>query len=627
MPPGMAVSVAPAGHSLWLQDYEYYDQLGRDPLQREFIWGIADPDERAERVRTLLKEFPKAKHRRAILFKAAVRGDDAIVRLLVDTGLEVHPDIQQAQKDEASGENDDADHESIIDKPETDVAPLHAAANNGRLESVKIMIESGVEVDARDEFGRTPLVAAASSSETEVIRYLLGQGADPTARLNAELDITKEYFGDYAGADALESAAPGGKIELLQMLLEHPFHGSTRKRKSREGEEPSVWVTPLAIKGAAGANIEALKLLLDRGAYPLEDKDGKSKIELLDEDQKQTIIEATPVAALGGDLESLKLLLSYQYPVDQNGNISRFEVPESWHKMFIYGIYDAIEKNQIPKFEFLTNLGLKEHDTMSLDELPEGQLLNAQHLIENAAGKGAIDGVKYLVENYGADPDGHRIPQGTKPLWTAAVNDKADMVRYLLENHLVNIHAGNGRYASGPTALWTSIGLKSLESVQLLLEHGGPVDYIDPEIKDIKEPASAILRAVFGKPPERPTVRLELESNAQEYINKSNQDYMNMNPSYVRLELGPDDKAWIDRLQLRRPDEELRETGRTARELNQSEATKKSELEEDDLRRLMVAYPTIESRGKKLMNDDDLIPEFKPFAVPARAANGQDEYM
>lgn len=511
------------------------------------------------------------------------------MRYIVNTGLEVYPDI--------------------FDRTKTDIAPLHAEANNGRLECVKIMVESGgVSVDGRDKFGRTPLLASAHGCKAEIVRYLLGQGADPTARLNAELEITKEFFGEYAGADALELAVTHGSIEAIRMILEHPLYGSTRKRKNREGENPSVWVTPLAIKGAAGANFEALKLLLERGAYPLEDQDGKTKAELLDEEQRQAIIDATQAAAETGDLESPILLLSYQYHIDGNGNILPFELPDSLHKVLTYGTYNAIVKNYIEKFEFLRTFGVKEHDTMSLDELPEGQLVNVQNLLEKGAQAGAVDGVRHVIDNYGADPNAHRIPIGVKPLYLAAANNKIEVVK---------IHVGNGRYASGPTALWIAISLKSLDSIALLLLHGGPVDYIDEEILNLKEPTTAILQAIFGKLPERPTVRFELESNAQQYIERATIDFMNMNPPYVRLEIGPEDKEWIAKLQLRKSNNELKETEKNARELNREEGTKFKDREESDARRLMVSYPTINDREAALRNDDDLIPKFEPAFGPA----------
>lgn len=615
--PGMRISVAPSPHAIWLDDYEYYDQLGRDPLQQNKIWGISDPVERVEKLKELLEEYPKQRHRHKILFKAACRGDDAIVRCLVDTGVKVHPDIPEAQEEEKDDDNDDgAEDGSLPDKDDPTAPPVHVAAIGGKLECVKIFIESGVEVDVRDEFGRTPLIAAADGGDLETIRYLLGQGADPTARANGESDLTKEYMGEFAGADPLEIVAKHGNVEALRLLLEHPFYGSTRKRKNREDEEAGVFVTPLAIKAAAGGGLEALKLLLERGAYPLEeDKDGKTKAELLNEEEKQAIIDATPAAAYLGDLESLKLLLSYQYPTDKDGNILPFEIPETLHKSFIYGAYDSMMKNRPEKFEFIYGFGLTEHETMSLDKLPEGQTLNIQHLFDKAAEAGSIDCVRLLIDKYGADPNKHRMPPGTHPLYFAAANNKTDMVRYLLENHKVDIHLGSGRFAAGPTALWIAINLKSLDSVALLLQHGGPVNHIDEEIRNVSGPVSAILKAVPGT---RLSVRFETESNAQKYIDKTRNDYQNMNPAYVRVEVGPDDKSWISKLQLRRPDEELREKGEGARELNRKEGAKLKDLDETDDRRKVPPYPTLEGREKELNEDDDLIPEWQPALVPVK---------
>jgi hypothetical protein len=87
----------------------------------------------------------------------------------------------------------------------------------------------------------------------------------------------------------------------------------------------------------------------------------------------------------------------------------------------------------------------------------------------------------------------------------------------------------------------------------------------------------------------------------------------------VRVEIGVDDKAWISNLQYRRPDEELREKGEGARELNQKEGPRTKDLEETDIRRLMVSLPILEARVSELSGDDDLIPEWKPAFVPVRA--------
>ena len=615
--PGMRISVAPSPHILFLEDYEYYDHLGRDPLQQNKIWSISDPNERVEKLRDLLDEYLKQKHRRGILLKAVTRGDEAIVRFLVGTGLKVHPQIPTGQSEERGSENandeDIEDMESIPDRDDPSNVPVHAAASNGKLECLEILLEEGeVDIEARDEFGRTPLIAAVGSHNTEIFKYVLGKGADPTARSHAEDELTRQYMGRFAGADALEMAAAQPNIEVVKLLLEHPFYGSTRKRKHRENNEPGVWVTPLAIQSAAGRDFETLKLLLERGAYPLEGKDGKTKSELLNEEQKQAITNATPSAAESGNLKSLKLLLSYQYPSDENGNLLPFEVPPELHKPFVWGAYTAMRYNDVEAFEFFNGFGLKEHDTMSLEELPEGQLFSIQHLLEAAAENGSIDCARLMIEKYGANPNFHRIPSCTLPLYGAAANNKPEMIHYLLENHKVDIHLGAGRFATGPTALWIAIHLKSLDCIALLLQHGGPVDHIDEEILNISKPMTAILMC---ESKERTPVRLETEENVREYIESWRNDWQISNAPYVRVEIGPDDREWIRNLQQRKSDEELREEGEGGRELNEREA---EDLDETDPRRQRVKYPTIEKREEELQGDEDLIPPWRPAFVPVR---------
>lgn len=170
--PGMSVSVMPMSskHANWMNDYEYFDQLGRDPLQQRRIWGITDSSTQLESVKEVLEDFPKQMHRRRILMKAAKRGDENIVRCLVEAGTRVQPDFEKAKEDKERDEHedDDADTISLPDKENETCVPAFVAVSHGRLGCVKIFIESGVEVDARDEFGRTLLIAAAGSNQLDI---------------------------------------------------------------------------------------------------------------------------------------------------------------------------------------------------------------------------------------------------------------------------------------------------------------------------------------------------------------------------------------------------------------------------------------------------------------------------
>lgn len=61
---------------------------------------------------------------------------------------------------------------------------IHEAALAGNVEVVQRLLTEGEEVDARDEFGMTPLHWAALLGQVETVQLLLGQGAEVNARDN-----------------------------------------------------------------------------------------------------------------------------------------------------------------------------------------------------------------------------------------------------------------------------------------------------------------------------------------------------------------------------------------------------------------------------------------------------------
>ena len=59
--------------------------------------------------------------------------------------------------------------------------PLHLAATGGHIEIVRLLLEKGADINARDIKG-TPLHWAASRGHLEVVRWLVENGADINAR-------------------------------------------------------------------------------------------------------------------------------------------------------------------------------------------------------------------------------------------------------------------------------------------------------------------------------------------------------------------------------------------------------------------------------------------------------------
>ena len=116
---------------------------------------------------------------------------------------------------------------------------LLAATAAGDLRAIRVALEAGADVDARDETGRTPLMVATEARQTEAFRTLLAAGADVDIQDNKQdnpflyagaeglLDILR--LANEAGADptitnrfggtALIPAAERGHVEVARYLL------------------------------------------------------------------------------------------------------------------------------------------------------------------------------------------------------------------------------------------------------------------------------------------------------------------------------------------------------------------------------------------------------------------------
>jgi ankyrin repeat protein len=83
--------------------------------------------------------------------------------------------------------------------------PLHYAIFTQRPDFLKLLIEKGANVNARDNTGDTPLSLAAKRGDLASIRYLLAHGADRNSKNNE-------------GKTALEHARRLGHSEAAKLL-------------------------------------------------------------------------------------------------------------------------------------------------------------------------------------------------------------------------------------------------------------------------------------------------------------------------------------------------------------------------------------------------------------------------
>jgi ankyrin repeat protein len=83
--------------------------------------------------------------------------------------------------------------------------PIAGAAFKGDLAMIRLLLEHGVPVDAAADDGRTALMLAAMFNRSEIVDYLLAQGADPARQ-------------DARGANALAAAQTMGAVDTAARL-------------------------------------------------------------------------------------------------------------------------------------------------------------------------------------------------------------------------------------------------------------------------------------------------------------------------------------------------------------------------------------------------------------------------
>ena len=85
---------------------------------------------------------------------------------------------------------------------------LMLAAYNGTAGMVKILLDKGVSVDAKDKYGDTALMKAVSINRVEIVNLLLKSGADP--------NVLSYYFNTCHSA--LINAVQMGDVKVIQIL-------------------------------------------------------------------------------------------------------------------------------------------------------------------------------------------------------------------------------------------------------------------------------------------------------------------------------------------------------------------------------------------------------------------------
>jgi ankyrin repeat protein len=178
--------------------------------------------------------------------------------------------------------------------------PLLTATNNRHYKLARYLIERGADVNRANKGGWTPLYLATDNRNIEggdfpvhrpdmdhldYIRILLDHGADPNARIKdntlTRTIFTMQWFFE-AGATAFVRAAQSSDIELMRLLLSHgadPLSATDFGDTALTAAAGIGWVEGVTYEHSAAHNIEAVRLLLELGLDPnAANRDGRTPL-------------------------------------------------------------------------------------------------------------------------------------------------------------------------------------------------------------------------------------------------------------------------------------------------------------------------------------------------------------
>ncbi len=210
-------------NGLKLDTWDYVDEEGISPLFRVLDWG--------ERYQSLFKIMVNSGANlsyetadgRSPLSQAAGYGYIWAIKILVDAGA----DLQKHTR-----------HIALVD-----------AAENNHLETVEYLVSTlEAEPDLKGADGRTALRAASINGHVEIMKYFLRTCRD---KVDIENKVNEQSI--------LYDACVGGKTEVVRTLL-----GYGADPNATSGVKTGKW-TPL-IKAVQASNIEIAQALIDKGA-------------------------------------------------------------------------------------------------------------------------------------------------------------------------------------------------------------------------------------------------------------------------------------------------------------------------------------------------------------------------
>jgi len=193
------------------------------------------------------------------LMWAVAQGHPNVVRLLIEHGADVHARTETRSLLVSVGGRGD---ERARKLPLGGFTPLLFAARHGGIESARLLLDAGADVNETGPDGASVLVTASFSGHGDLAAFLLERGAEPNAAR--------------AGYAALHTAVLRADATLVRTFIAHGADPDVRLTGgSRVPRATNWWILPASLAGATPfllaakyADVAIMRVLAEHGADP-----------------------------------------------------------------------------------------------------------------------------------------------------------------------------------------------------------------------------------------------------------------------------------------------------------------------------------------------------------------------
>ncbi len=369
----------------------------------------------------------RGEHTLPPLHLAAIMGSVKSARLIIALGAEVDREFRLSlcKPDAKNARSEDGSEILAEIHIQKGLTPLHLAIHGQHKEMVKLLIENGADVNARDSDYDTPLIKAAQTGNNEIIRALIKAGADVNAA-------------DMSGKTALHHLIMSGDMESIALLTEG---GANVNAADNDG------MTPIFGVPVSDGLMEIVEYLISKGAeINIKDGEGTSLLQHtaimgagdMVEILKQSEVLTSDVfdSVVKGNVESVEKLIDEKPALLNSGNPAGFTPLHFASMTGNKTILDMLLKKGAD-VHLLTKNGQSPLHRASNVEVAQALIDVGAKVVSDSPDFSpilfplkSVDVMELLISK-GADVN-RKDPSGMNLLITSALNSDASVLEYLI---------------------------------------------------------------------------------------------------------------------------------------------------------------------------------------------------